>query len=49
VPPMYDGLARYTVEELVRIGEAGEGMKLTVGDLRRVHLVKQYLGGTVVM
>lgn len=49
VPINYLNLPRYTVEELVRIGEAGKGQKMTVGDLRRIHLVKQYLGGKVVV
>lgn len=40
-------LPRYTVQELVRLGELGRGAAMTEDNLRRVHLVKR-LGGTIV-
>ena len=40
-------LPRYTVQELVRLGELGRGANMTEEALRSVHLVKR-LGGTVV-
>ena len=40
-------LPRYTVQELVRLGELGRGAKMSEETLRNVHLVKR-LGGTVV-
>jgi len=48
VPARYANHVRYTVEELVRIGELGRGKKPTVGELASIHLVKR-LGGTVVV
>ncbi len=48
VPPAKHGhLVRYTVEELVRIGELGGGATMTTETLQRIHEVKR-LGGTVI-
>lgn len=47
VPTKHSHLIRYTVEELVRIGELGKGEDMATDDLRKVHLVKS-LGGTIV-
>jgi len=44
VPVKHASLIRYTVEELVRIGELGRGKRLTVGELNAIHLVKHQLG-----
>ena len=49
IPFIYQDLPRYTVEELTRLGEVGKGQRLTVGDLRKIHLVKHHLGGKVVV
>ncbi len=46
VPAKYVNHVRYTVEEMVRIGELGRGQKLTSGELASIHLVKR-LGGTI--
>jgi hypothetical protein len=48
VPAKHSLLIRYTVEELVRIGELGRGKQLTTAELNGIHLVK-HLGGTVVV
>lgn len=48
VPVKHMSLIRYTVEELVRIGELGRGQSLTTGELNSIHLVK-HLGGTIVV
>jgi len=47
VKAKHRNLPRYTVEELVRLGELGRGAKMTEDNLRKVHLVKR-LGGTIV-
>jgi len=47
VPSKYSKLIRYTVEELVRIGELGRGETMATDTLRKVHLVKS-LGGTII-
>lgn len=47
VEARHRSLPRYTVQELVRLGELGRGAKMTKDNLRRVHLVKR-LGGTIV-
>lgn len=47
VPAKHGHLIRYTVEELVRIGELGKGENMTLDTLRNIHLVKS-LGGTIV-
>lgn len=47
VPPKYGKLIRYTVEELVRLGELGHGTKLSHAELNGIHLVKR-LGGVVI-
>jgi len=47
VPAKHIPLIRYTVEELVRIGELGRGKQLTTGEFNSIHLVKR-LGGTVI-
>ena len=47
VPAKHSRLIRYTVEELVRIGELGKGETMPTDALRKVHLVKS-LGGTIV-
>ena len=48
VPAKHSTLIRYSVEELVRIGELGRGKQLTTAELNGIHLVK-HLGGTVVV
>jgi hypothetical protein len=48
VPAKHVGLIRYSVQELVRIGELGRGKQLTTSELDGIHLVK-HLGGTVVV
>ena len=48
VPIKHGQLARYTVEEMVRIGEMGKGPKLTTQELQQIHLVKRELTGMVV-
>jgi DNA polymerase len=48
VPAKYSTLIRYTVEELVRIGELGQGHRLTTSELNGIHLVK-HLGGSVLI
>ena len=48
VPMKYATHVRYTVEEMVKIGELGRGAKLTTGELSTIHLVKTVLKGTVV-
>ena len=47
VAPKHRKLPRYTVQELVRLGELGKGAAMTKDNLRKVHLVKS-LGGTIV-
>ena len=47
VPAKHSSLIRYTVEELVRIGELGRGEDMTTDNLRKIHLVKS-LGGTII-
>jgi uracil-DNA glycosylase family 4 len=47
VPKKHHLLPRYSVQELVRLGELGKGARMTKKNLRRVHLVK-HLGGTIV-
>lgn len=47
VPVKYGQHIRYTVEELVRVGELSAGARLNVGWLDSVHLVKK-MGGVVV-
>jgi hypothetical protein len=48
VPAKYAMLVRYSVEELVRLGELGRGKELTTAELNSIHLVK-HIGGTVVV
>lgn len=45
----FDDLPRYTLAELVKIGELGRARSMSVADLRRLHLVKQYLNGEVML
>jgi len=47
VPVKYAHHIRYTVQELVRIGELGRGHGLPTSELRAIHSVKS-LGGAVV-
>ncbi len=47
VPVKHSNLIRYTVEELIRIGELGQGEDMATNDLHKIHLVKS-LGGTIV-
>jgi len=48
VPIAHGKKIRYSMEELVRLGELGRGHRLSKGELASVHLVKS-LGGTVVV
>jgi len=48
VPSRLNDRPVYTLEELVKLGEGSRTRKMTVGDLRKVHLVKAVLGGRVV-
>ena len=47
VPTRHSHMIRYSVEELIRIGELGKGEDMSTDDLRKVHLVKS-LGGTII-
>jgi len=47
VPPKYHNFIRYTIQELVRIGEMGRGHGLPTSELRAIHALKS-LGATVI-
>lgn len=47
VPARHANLPRYTVQELVRIGQLGKGTTVDDETFRKIHLVKA-LGGTIV-
>ena len=48
VPAAVAELPIYTVNELVRIGMLGKGKRLSMKDLRMIHVTKKVLDGTVV-
>lgn len=48
VPAKHSKMIRYSVQELVRLGELGRGKKLTTAELNTIHLVK-HIDGTIVI
>jgi len=50
IPPALMNVPRYSLEELIRVGEAGSARGgWSRGDLRRLHMVKVEFGGEVVV